>query len=248
MKCLKKLTGRLLFQERIRIISFLIDQKKRTRYDENAGFHPLFLNYSRQGDTSMNRPLMDSSFSTAVAAGSELAQAVGTNQKAAVAGDPAMAGFGAGVHQYLNMLLTQIYAKTTTLLAANMVLISLLLSTRASTLLGLAPFYVGAVFFFALSAITSTIVLFPRLHRHDANGLLFWRAILMRNTPEEYYASIQALDKVMVEEEYAKDNYHISKTIRYKDTMLRAAITVFIIGMMCAVVGVVIPIVFFSHH
>lgn len=196
----------------------------------------------------MNRSSMDSSFSTAVAAGSELAQAVGTAQGATTSADPAMAGFGAGVHQYLNMLLTQIYAKTTTLLAANMVLISLLLSTRSSTLLTLAPFYVGAVFFFALSAITSTAVLFPRLHRHDANGLLFWRAILLRNTPEDYCASVRALDKAMVEDEYAKDNYHISKTLRYKDAMLRTAISLFIAGMLCAVIGVVIPIVFFTHH
>ena len=191
----------------------------------------------------MNRSI-DSSFPTAVAAGSELAQAVGSAQNAAIPGELAMAGFGAGVHQYLNMLLTQIYAKTTTLLAANMVLISLLLSTRASTLLELAPFYVGAVFFFALSAITSTVVLFPRLHRHDANGLLFWRSILLKGSADKYYASIQILDKTMVEEEYAKDNYHISKTIHYKDTMLRTAITVFILGMLCAVIGVVIPIVF----
>jgi hypothetical protein len=190
---------------------------------------------------------MDSSFSTAVAAGSELAQAVGTAQNTATAGDPPMAGFGAGVHQYLNMLLTQIYAKTTTLLAANMVLISLLLSTRASTLLALVPFYVGSVFFFALSAITSTLVLFPRLHHHDANGLLFWRAILLRGNPDAYYASVQALDKAMVEEEYAKDNYHISKTIRYKDAMLRSAITVFVGGMVCAVIGVVIPMVVLHH-
>ena len=196
----------------------------------------------------MNRSSMDSSFSTAVAAGSELAQAVGTAQQATTSADLAMAGFGAGVHQYLNMLLTQIYAKTTTLLAANMVLISLLLSTRSSTLLTLAPFYISAVFFFALSAMTSTIVLFPRFHHHDANGMLFWRAILLKGTPEMYFASVQALDKATVEEEYAKDNYHISKTIRYKDEMLRSAIAVFIAGMGCAVIGVVIPIVFLSHH
>jgi len=178
--------------------------------------------------------------------GSELAQAVEAAQPAPP-DDVAMAGFGAGVHQYLNMLLTQIYAKTTTLLAANMVLISLLLSTRASTLLTLAPFYVGAVFLFALSAITSTLVLFPRLHHHDANGLLFWRAILLKGSPETYYASVQALDKATVEEEYAKDNYHISKTLRFKDALLRCAIAVFVTGMVCAVIGVVIPIVFFHH-
>jgi hypothetical protein len=86
------------------------------------------------------------------------------------------------------------------------------------------------------------------LHHHDANGLLFWRAILLQGTPETYYASVQALNKATVEEEYAKDNYHISKTIRYKDAMLRSAITVFVGGMVCAVIGVVIPIVFFSHH
>jgi hypothetical protein len=208
----------------------------------------------------MNRPPIGSSFSTDVANASELLQAVGTanaasqaaqtQQAASGKSDLAMAGFGAGVHLYLNQLLTLIYSKTTTLLAANMVLVSLLLSTRASTLLTLNFFYVGAVFFFALSAITSTSILFPRLHHHDSGGLIFWRAILLKGSAEDYHASIQSLDKTGVEEEYAKDNWHISKTIRYKDALLRGAIALFISGMTFAVFGVVVPLVFMSspHH
>ena len=203
----------------------------------------------------MNRPSMGPSLSTDVADINELAQTVGTAnaavggaQAAASKGDPAMAGFGAGVHLYLNQLLTLIYSKTTTLLAANMVLVSLLLSTRASTLLTLNFFYVGAVFFFALSAITSTSILFPRLHRHDAGGLIFWRAILQSGTAEDYHANIKALDKSTVEQEYARDNWHISKTIHYKDALLRGAIGLFICGMTFAVFGVVIPLVFASPH
>jgi len=183
------------------------------------------------------------SFGTDVAVGSELMQAVNTASSAS-GNDVPMAGFGAGVHQYLNQLLTLIYSKTTTLLAANMVLTSLLLSTRLSHgWQGLIYFYVAAVCFFACSAITSTIVLFPRLHHHDANGLIFWRAILQK-TPEQYEASIQSLNKETVEEEYAKDNWHISRTLRYKDALLRCAITLFICGMICAVIGVVGPAVF----
>lgn len=206
----------------------------------------------------MNRPPAGSPFSTDVANLSELAQAMGTANSAVAEtaqaptgkSDPAMAGFGAGVHLYLNQLLTLIYSKTTTLLAANMVLVSLLLSTRASTLLTLNFFYIGAVFFFALSAITSTSILFPRLHHHDAGGLIFWRAILLKRTPEDYHASIQVLDKETVEEEYSKDNWHIAKTIRYKDRLLRTAIGLFICGMIFAVLGVVVPLIFFTspHH
>lgn len=187
------------------------------------------------------------SFATDIATDSELVQAVGNAQSATTPGDPPMAGFGAGVHQYLNMLITQIYAKTTTLLAANMVLISLLLSTRTSIKIGLDAFYICAVFFFSLSAIMSTVVLFPRLHHHDADGLLFWRSILMKGSPDDYCSCVQSLDKATVEQEYARDNYHISRTIRYKDGILRIAITVFILGMVCAVIGVVAPIVL-SHH
>jgi hypothetical protein len=202
----------------------------------------------------MNRPSLGPSFSTDVANISEMAQAIGTANAAVNApagkGDLAMASFGADVHLYLNQLLTMIYSKTTTLLAANMVLVSLLLSTRASTLLTLNFFYIGAVFFFALSAITSTSILFPRLHHHDAGGLIFWRAILLNKTAEDYHSTILALDKAAVEEEYSKDNWHISRTIRYKDAMLRAAIGLFICGMTFAVFGVVVPLVFFvsPHH
>ena len=194
----------------------------------------------------MNRQSFDPSFANQVAQASELVQSVGTAQDATSAsdkGDLAVAGFGAGVHQYLNTLLTMIYSKTTTLLAANMVLVSLLLSTRSSTLITISFFYVGAVFFFALSAICSTSILFPRLHHHDSGGLIFWKAILLKGTAEEYHASIQSLSKATVEEEYAKDNWHISKTINYKDALLRLAIGLFICGMTFAVFGVVVPTV-----
>jgi len=43
-----------------------------------------------------------------------------------------MAGCGAGVHHYLNMLLTQMDTKTTTLLVATLILTSLLLSALST--------------------------------------------------------------------------------------------------------------------
>ncbi len=186
----------------------------------------------------MNRP----SAATDIALGNELMQTASTAQ--ATSGEPPMAGFGAGVHLYLSQLTIVIYSKTTTLLAANMVLVSLLLSTRTSIKIGLDFFYVGAVFFFALSAITSTTILFPRLHHHDAEGLIFWRSILTKGSPQAYVDSIQKMDKRSIEEEYAKDNYHMSKTLSYKDMLLRCAISLFIAGMSFAVVGVVAPMVF----
>lgn len=194
---------------------------------------------------SVNKTSMSA---TDVAAATELFQ---TNQTALAAattpGDPPMAGFSSGVHQYLNQLLTLIYSRTTTLLASNMVLVSLLLSTRSSTLLTLAVFYVGSVFFFSLSAIVSTLVLFPRFHHHDNEGLIFWRSILSKGGPDDYKASIQALNKAAIEDEYAKDNWHIAQTIRYKDALVRCAIMLFVLGLSCAVIGVVIPAVFKTH-
>lgn len=196
----------------------------------------------------MNKPSTGPSISTDVAVGSELIQAAQNAQNAAApssgtanSNDVPMAGFSASVHLYLNQLLTLIYSRTTTLLAANMVLVSLLLSTRSSTLLQIGFFYVGAVFFFALSAIFSTVILFPRFHHHDASGFIFWRSILLKGSPEQYAACIQTLNKAGVEDEYSKDNYHISKTIQYKDMLLRTAISLFVIGMAFAVIGVVIP-------
>src|SRR5690242_3290583 len=109
----------------------------------------------------MNKISSDSSFPVHVALANQLAQSVETSQAAtntaSTKSDPAMAGFGAGVHQYLNQLLTLLYSKTTTLLAANMVLVSLLLSTRTSIKISLDAFYIAAVFCFSLSAIASTI-------------------------------------------------------------------------------------------
>ena len=177
----------------------------------------------------MNKsPLEEPSLATNVAAGSELAQAAGTAQNATTATDNVpMAGFGAGVHQYLNQLLTVTYSKTTTLLAANVVIISLLLSTRTTIKIGLEFFYIGAVCFFSLSAIISTIVLFPRLHHHDAHGLIFWRAILQHGSPDAYYNKVQKLSKSGVEEQYARDNFQLARTLGYKDVLLRCAIMIY---------------------
>jgi hypothetical protein len=195
----------------------------------------------------MNRFLPGSSLPTQLAAASELIQAANTAQNVASSDDiSSIAGFGAGVHQFLNQLLTLVYSKTTTLLAANMVLVSLLLSTRTSIKIGLDTFYIGAVFFFSLSAITSVIVLFPRLRHDSSGGMIFWRAILAQGNADAYASNVQTLTRAKVEEEYARDNYHLARVIRLKDTLLRCAITFFILGLTCAVVGVVAPMVF-SH-
>jgi len=201
----------------------------------------------------MNRFSSGSSFPTQLAEASELIQAVNTAQNAATSDGTttsdsvaAIAGFGSGVHQFLNQLLTLVYSKTTTLLAANMVLVSLLLSTRTSIKIGLDAFYIGAIFFFSLSAITSVIVLFPRLRHDTSGGMIFWRAILAQGNADTYATKVQTLTKARVEEEYARDNYHLARVIRLKDTLLRCAITFFILGLTCAVIGVVAPMLF-SH-
>lgn len=195
----------------------------------------------------------NTSFSNQVAMVNQLAQSVETAHEAVNAtntkSDPAMVGFGAGVHQYLNQLLTLLYSKTTTLLAANMVLVSLLLSTRTSIKISLDAFYIAAVFFFSLSAIVSTVVLFPRM-RHGTNkgkGLIFWHAILATGSVEDYQANVRNLTKLDIENEYAWDNYQLAKTIRIKDTLLRCAIVCFIGGLTNAVIGVVGPMVLLHH-
>jgi hypothetical protein len=195
----------------------------------------------------MNKISSDSSFPVHIALANQLAQSVETSQAAAntasTKSDPAMAGFGAGVHQYLNQLLTLLYSKTTTLLAANMVLVSLLLSTRTSIKISLDAFYIAAVFCFSLSAIASTIVLFPRMRHGNNKGLIFWHSILAAGSVEQYQARVRNLAKVDIENEYAWDNYQLAKSIRIKDTLLRCAIMLFIFGLSNAVIGVVGPMV-----
>ena len=199
----------------------------------------------------MSKFSSESSFPNQVAMANQLVQSVETSHEAVNAtntkSDPAMVGFGAGVHQYLNQLLTLLYSKTTTLLAANMILVSLLLSTRTSIKISLDVFYIAAVFFFSLSAIVSTVVLFPRMRHGNNKGLIFWHAILATGNIEEYQASVRNLTKLDIENEYAWDNYQISKTIRIKDALLRCAILFFICGLANAVIGVVGPMVLLHH-
>ena len=196
----------------------------------------------------MNKFSFGPSLSTEVAAASSLTKAIDNAQTTvtASADSPIVAGFGAGVHQYLNQLLALVYSKTTTLLAANMVLISLLLSTRTSIKIALNSFYIGAIFFFALSAILSTIVLFPRL-RHDTSGSHLLERHSRRQRSNDLYARVQNLAQASVEEEYVRDNYHLARVIQLKDTLLRGAIVAFICGLICAVIGVVLPMLLASY-
>lgn len=196
----------------------------------------------------MNRSGFDPTLPTQIANANNLLQSIQTAQSVAGSGatptDPPMFGFGAGVHQHLNQLLTLVYSKTTTLLAANMVLVSLLLSTRTSIKISLDAFYIGAVFCFSLSAVMSSTVLFPRLRRDRCGGLIFWRSILTEPDANAYYTRVQILDKAGIEKEYARDNYHLAQVIRLKDMLLRIAIALFTLGMICAVIGVISPMLY----
>jgi hypothetical protein len=83
----------------------------------------------------------------------------------------------------------------------------------------------------ALSAVTNTIVLFPRLPRGQ-QGLVFWENILSHKSLDEYKARVFCLTPRQVEAEYASQNFFVSIILHRKYKLLRWSIAFFLAGVL----------------
>lgn len=143
------------------------------------------------------------------------------------------AGFGKGVNDYLNHNVTVADAKAAGILATNFVLLG-----------GLSNFcycpctkiYYLVVGIFSIGSILlCATVLFPRLPKSE-KGLIFWENIKSHSSINEYINESGQLNNSVIEEEYAKQNWHVSQVLSKKHFFIRLAIIAFAISLISLVV------------
>ncbi len=142
-------------------------------------------------------------------------------------------GFGKGVNDYLNHNVTVADAKAAAILATNFVVLG-----------GLSNFcycpqtklmYLISGLLSIASIILCGIVLYPRLPK-SAKGLIFWENIKQYDNIQEYINESGKLNDKIVEDEYAKQNWHVSHVLSKKHFYIRLAIITFGLSLITLVI------------
>ena len=155
-----------------------------------------------------------------------------TNQKSTEQVHPP-AGFGNSINTYLNQYVAIADAKAGAIIAANVVIITLLASLDVpSKVFGIIIFI--AVVLFSVSTVTSTLVIYPRILHNETPGVIFWEDIHTFKNFDEYFSKIQGFDLFQVEKEYAAQNYILSKILRIKHRFIRNSIILSFVGVVLA--------------
>jgi hypothetical protein len=145
----------------------------------------------------------------------------------------AVEGFGKGVNDYLNHNITVADAKAAAILATNFVLLGGLSGFCFCSCTQILVLITGV--FAAVSILLCAIVLFPRLPK-AAKGLIFWENIKQFKTMDEYIKEAGKLKEENVEEEYAKQNWHVSNVLSTKHKYIRFAIATFVVAFISLVI------------
>jgi len=133
-------------------------------------------------------------------------------------------GFGKGVNDYLNHHITVADAKAGALLVANFVLLGGLINLKICCSNLVLFILTGAVSIFSI--IFCCVVIYPRLTKSE-KGLIFWENIKSYASLDEYLIETAKLNHKLLEEEYAKQNWHISKVLSTKNKNVRVAVLTF---------------------
>jgi len=148
-------------------------------------------------------------------------------------------GFGKGVNDYFNHYITVADAKAGAILAANFILLGGLININFCCCIIIPYLLTGAVII--SSIVFCCIVLFPRLPKAE-KGLIFWENVKSYQSVNEYLTDIRQLDISKLEEEYAKQNWHVSKVLSTKNKQVRKAIISFAFSLMLLVITFLISI------
>lgn len=142
-------------------------------------------------------------------------------------------GFGKGINDYFNHYVTVSDAKAGAILAANFILLGGLINIQFCCCIAIPYILTGIVSI--LSIIFCVYVLYPRLPKAE-KGLIFWENLKNYSTLDEYLNDVRQLDNSKVEEEYAKQNWHVSKVLSTKNKNIRSAIISFSVSLILIVI------------
>ncbi len=142
-------------------------------------------------------------------------------------------GYGKGINDYFNHYVTVADAKSGAILAANFILLGGLLNIDFCCCIAVPYLLTGITS--VISIVFCVIVLYPRLPKSEM-GLIFWENIKSYSSINEYLNDVRQLGNSKVEEEYAKQNWHVSKVLSTKNKHVRTAIIAFTISLILLVV------------
>jgi hypothetical protein len=143
------------------------------------------------------------------------------------------AGFGKGVNDYYNNNISLTDAKAGAILAVNFILLGGLINIDICHCSAISC-YLSAISTF-ISIFFCVIVIYPRLPKAE-KGLIFWENLKSYNSIYDYLNDIRQLDISKVEEEYAKQNWYVSKILSLKNYYTRIAIVSFCISLILLVI------------
>lgn len=153
------------------------------------------------------------------------------NNKNSIVNTPA--GYGKGINDYYNHYITVADAKSGAILAANFILLGALININICCCYSIT--YLLSSLTSIISIILCVFVLYPRLTKPE-KGLIFWENIKNYSSVNEYLNDVRQLDISKVEEEYAKQNWHVSKILSSKNKNIRHAIIFFVISLILLVI------------
>jgi len=144
-------------------------------------------------------------------------------------------GFGHGVHVNLHQHVALADAKAGALVAADLGFAVILFSNQPRTDMGTIVYW-GAALLFTVSALVGASALYPRSSKNDLS-LIFWQGISQQKTSDDYWSAVSNLDERKVKQEYAEGNYHVSRILCAKYSIIRWCASLFILRVLVAFAG-----------
>jgi hypothetical protein len=142
-------------------------------------------------------------------------------------------GFSKGVNDFYNHLVTVADAKAAAILAANFVLLGGLININFCHCIFIPFILTGLTA--VISIIFCCVVLYPRLPKSE-KGLIFWENVNCYEQDSDYIQDINNLSKNAVEDDYARQNWRVSKVLSTKNKNIRYSVITFCISLVLLVI------------
>jgi hypothetical protein len=174
---------------------------------------------------------------------------------------------GQTIHQYLNQFIGYADAKLAAVIAGSLLVVVTILQVHTASREPSLFIEWLAVGVFSLSSIVGAGGFFPHIEvkaRSDFVGkavsrfpfvpslvfrsknqdttVIFWEGILRYRTPEQYTKAVEAITAREVEQQFAFENFQISRVLHKKYVALQVAVTLFTCGLILTVISLLTSI------
>ena len=144
------------------------------------------------------------------------------------------------VHAYLNDYIRLADTKAAAVFVVASGMVSILVSTSphwnaSHPNVPKAIWFSSAVFINVVAALTSLLIVTPRLVRGTSRGLIFWRDILVFESAESYAKASASITEASADEHIARHNWVLAQIADRKYRLLRLAFVLAAFGLLTSV-------------